>query len=139
MTSTFAESTVEEAALELFADLGYSILHGPDIAPGEMFAERTMYSDVVLAGRLREALKRINPKVPGEAIEEAIRKVLHSDSPNLVASNRRFHQFLTDGVPVEYKGKDRVIHDQLQLVDFKNPANNDWVARSSIHGHREPQ
>ena len=70
MTSTFAESTVEDAALELFADLGYSILHGPDIAPGEMFAERTAYSDVVLVGRLREALKRINPKAPAEAVEE---------------------------------------------------------------------
>ena len=128
MTSTFAESTVEEAALELFADLGYTILHGPDIAPGEMFAERTVYSDVVLGGRLREALKRVNPKAPPEATEETIRKVLHSDSPNLVASNRRFHQFLTDGVPVEYQGKDRVFHDQLQLIDFKNPANNDWVA-----------
>src|SRR6266581_1886232 len=124
----FVESTVEDAALELFADLGYTILHGPDIVLGEMFAERTAYSDVVLVGRLREALKRINPKAPSEAIEEAIRKVLHSDSPNLLASNRRFHQFLSDGVPVEYKGKDRVIHDQLQLVDFRNPANNDWVA-----------
>jgi type I restriction enzyme, R subunit len=128
MTTSFTESTVEDAALELFADLGYAILHGPDIAPGEMFAERTAYSDVVLVGRLREALKRINPKAPAEAIEEVIRKVVHADSPNLVANNRRFHHFLTDGVPVEYKGKDRVIHDQLQLIDFKNPANNDWVA-----------
>jgi type I restriction enzyme R subunit len=88
------ESTVEEAAFEIFGTVGYTILHGPDIAPGEMFAERTAYSDVILVGRLREALKRINPKAPAEAIEEAIRKVLHSDSPNLVASNRRFHQFL---------------------------------------------
>jgi type I restriction enzyme R subunit len=122
------ESTVEEAAFEIFGTLGYTILHGPDIAPGEMFAERTAYSDVVLVGRLREALKRINPKAPAEAVEEAIRKALHSDSPNLVSSNRRFHEFLTDGVPVEYQGKDRVIHDQLQLVDFTNPTNNDWVA-----------
>jgi type I restriction enzyme, R subunit len=128
MSKAFVESTVEDATLELFADLGYGILHGPDIAPGEMFAERKEHSDVVLVGRLRESLKRINPKAPAEAIEEAIRKVLHSDSPNLIASNRRFHQFLTDGVPVEYQGKDRVIHDQLQLVDFKTPANNDWVA-----------
>jgi type I restriction enzyme, R subunit len=128
VTSTFAESTVEDAALELFADLGYGILHGPDIAPGEMFAERTAYSDVVLVGRLREALKRINPKAPAEAVEEAIRKVVHVDIPNAVANNRRFHRFLTDGVPVEYKGKDRIIHDQLQLIDFKNAGNNDWLA-----------
>src|SRR5690349_3910059 len=109
----FAESTVEEAGLELFANLGYTILHGPDLAPGEMFAERTAYSDVILIGRLRDAVKRINAKAPGEAIEEAIRKVVHADSPNLVVNNRRFHRFLTDGVPVEYQGKHRAIHDQL--------------------------
>lgn len=38
--STFTESVVEEAALDWLADLGYTILHGPDIAPGEPFAER---------------------------------------------------------------------------------------------------
>ena len=124
----FTESTVEDASLELFAALGYATLHGPDIAPEEMFAERKEYSEVLLAGRLKEALARINPKVPAEAIEETIRKLQHPDSPSLIENNRRFHSFLTDGVPVEYQGKDRVVHDQVQLIDFKDPANNDWVA-----------
>ncbi len=50
------ESTVEEAALEVFSGLGYTNLHGPDIAPGELLEERTSYGDVVLGKRLREAL-----------------------------------------------------------------------------------
>ena len=55
-----AESTVEEAALSWFQDLGYTVVHGPGIAPGELFAEREGYSDVVLVKRLREALARIS-------------------------------------------------------------------------------
>jgi len=65
--SSVAESTVEEAALSWFEELGYTIVHGPDIAPGELFAERDGYGDVVLVKRLHEALHRINPDVPAEA------------------------------------------------------------------------
>jgi type I restriction enzyme, R subunit len=128
MSQAFTESTVEDAALELFSGLGYAILHGPDIAPGELLAERASYSDVLLIKRLKEALTRINPKIPAEAIEDAVRKLLSIAGPSLEESNRRFHRFLTDGVPVEYREKDRVVHDQVQLFDFKNPANNEWLA-----------
>jgi type I restriction enzyme R subunit len=127
MTTTFTESTVEEAALEMFSGLGCSILHGPDIAPGELFEERKSYGEVVLVKRLRGALARINPKVPAEAIEEAIRKVVRTESPNLVESNRRFHRFLTDGINVEYRAEGRIVYDQVRLFDFDEPANNDWL------------
>ncbi len=125
---SFTESTVEEAALDLFSGLGYTILHGPDIAPGELFEERKSYSDVVLVGRLRQALARINPKVPAEAIEEAIRKILRSESPSIEENNRRFHGFLTDGVSVEHWGEGRIVYEQVRLFDFDEPANNDWLA-----------
>jgi type I restriction enzyme R subunit len=128
MSSTLTESTVEEAALEIFGSLGYTIGHGPDIAPGELFSERASYADVLLIKRLKAALDRINPKIPAEAIEDTIRKVLSVTAPNLEESNRRFHRFLTDGVPVEYRDKDRVVHDQVQLFDFKNPENDEWLA-----------
>jgi len=126
--NTFTESTVEEAALELFSGLGYTILHGPEIAPGELFEERTSYGDVVLVARLRQALARVNPKVPADAIEEAIRKSLSTESPSLVENNRRFHRFLTDGVNVEYRTKERIVYDQVRVFDFDEPANNDWLA-----------
>jgi type I restriction enzyme R subunit len=131
---TFTESTVEDAALEILEGLGYTILHGPDIAPDGLFAERSSYGDVVLVKRLRDALARINPKVPADAIEEAIRKVKQAESPSLVENNRRFHRFLTDGVPVEYRRDDlpaqagRIVHDTVWLFDFDEPENNDWVA-----------
>ena len=126
------ESTVEEAALEIFGALNYTILHGPTIAPGEMFAERTSYGDVVLVKRLREALARINAQIPAEALEEAVRKLLRTESPSLVENNRRFHHFLTDGVPVEYRREDRIVHETARLFDFGTSENNDWVAVNQL-------
>ncbi|MFQ5850117.1 MAG: hypothetical protein ACE5JU_05950 [Candidatus Binatia bacterium] len=69
------ESVVEETTLSWFKELDYAVLPGPDIAPGELFAERAEYGDVVLLGRLRTALARINPKIPDDAREEAIRSL----------------------------------------------------------------
>jgi type I restriction enzyme R subunit len=61
MTHHFTESIVEEAALAWLDGLGYSILYGPTIAPGEAAAERADYGQVILADRLRQALRRLNP------------------------------------------------------------------------------
>jgi type I restriction enzyme R subunit len=61
------ESIVEEAALEWFGELGYAVGHGPHLAPGEPAAERDSFGEVVLVGRLREAIRRLNPAIPEEA------------------------------------------------------------------------
>jgi len=100
------ESTVEDAALEWFGELGYSIGHGPHIAPGEPAAERDSFGEVVLVGRLREAIRRLNLAIPEEAREEALRKVLRVGTPSLTQTNRAFHRMLRDGVPVEYPRPD---------------------------------
>src|SRR5229473_1541689 len=128
MPAKFTESTVEEAALEILEGLGYTSLHGPDIAPGELFAERAEYSDILLLGRLKQALAKINPKIPAVAIEEAVRKLLSVAGPNLEESNRRFHHSLTDGISVEYRAEGRIVHDQVKLFDFDKPDSNDWAA-----------
>ena len=61
------ESIAEDAALEWFGELGYAVGHGPQLAPGEPAAERDSFSEVVLVGRLREAIRRLNPAIPEEA------------------------------------------------------------------------
>ena len=123
------ESAVENATLSWFGELGYAVEHGPDIAPGEAAAERDSFGDVVLAGRLREAIDRLNPDIPQEAREEALRKVLRAESPSLVGNNRKFHQMLRDGVEVEYKRDDgSIAGDRVRLVDFDDADNNDWLA-----------
>jgi type I restriction enzyme R subunit len=128
MTIAFTESTVEAAALELFADLGYAVLNGPDIAPGELLEERAQYSDVLIFNRLKDALSKINPKIPAAAIEDAIRKLQSVAGPNLAESNRQFHRYLADGVNVEYQSQGRVVYDQVKLFDFVRPTENDWLA-----------
>ncbi|MGH9834309.1 MAG: type I restriction endonuclease subunit R [Blastocatellia bacterium] len=123
------ESIVEEAALTWFAELGYSIAHGPDIAPGEPVAERDSFGDVALTGRLREAIWRLNPAIPEEAREDALRKVLRIGTPALTQTNRNFHAMLRDGVPVEYRRADgSIAGDHARLVDFDHPQSNDWLA-----------
>src|SRR5205823_13066949 len=103
---TLNESIVEDAALSWFKELGYSVAHAPHLAPGETAAERSSFGDVVLISRLREAITRLNPAIPSDAREEALRKVLRHDASSLVGNNRAFHRMLRDGVPVEYRRDD---------------------------------
>jgi type I restriction enzyme, R subunit len=127
-TPAVAESDVEELALLHFAQLGYEIAHGPDLAPDEPASERASYADVVLRGRLEEALRRLNANVPPSAVAEALRKVLVPDSPSLLQNNRAFHKMLRDGVEVEVAGKDgQTLTPRLRLVDFDDPEQNDWL------------
>ena len=123
------ESHVEEAALEWFVELGYAVEHGTHLAPGEPAAERDSFGDVVLVGRLREAIRRLNPAIPEEAREEALRKVLRVATGSLVQTNRAFHRMLRDGVDVEYERPDGSIKgDKARLVDFAEVRGNDWLA-----------
>ncbi len=126
--SKFTESTVEEAVLEWADGLAYAVLHGPEIAPAEPATERESFGDVVLVGRLQDAIARINPSIPDSARNEAFRRVLRTETPSLLENNRRFHRMLVDGIDVEYQAGGRTIHDKVWLIDFALPENNDWLA-----------
>ena len=130
-TETFNESVVEQAALAWLEGLGCAVLHGPDLAAGEPAAERTdpQYRDVVLEDRLRQALLRLNPDLPAEAVDDAFRKLTRADAPSLIERNRSLHRMLIDGVAVEYRRKDGSIAGaQARVIDFDRPENNDWLA-----------
>ncbi|HZS68745.1 MAG TPA: type I restriction endonuclease, partial [Burkholderiales bacterium] len=127
----FTESVVEDAALGWLEGLGYAVLHGPDIAAGEPGAERSdpNYRDVLLERRLRQALVRLNPDLPPEALNDAWRKLTRVDAPSLVERNRAVHRMLVDGVTVECRRKDGSIAGaQARVIDFDVIANNDWLA-----------
>ena len=88
-----------------------------------------VYKEIVLKHRLRDTVARLNPEIPPDTQEEAIRKVLHPDSPALVQNNRAFHQMLVDGIEVEYRQSDGTIRgERVRFVDFDTPKNNDWLA-----------
>ena len=91
--------------------------------------ERGSHDEVLLSGRLREALARLNPHLPAETLEEALRKVRQTDTPSLVEENRRLHRYLVEGVPVEVAREDGSIGgDTARLIDFDDVEANDWLA-----------
>ena len=150
---SFTESVVEDAALAWLESLGYAIKHGPDISPvGDTLTlalsqrEREDYSEVVLGQRLREALVRLNPTLPAEAIDDAFRKITRLEGATLDARNRTFHRLLVDGIAVEFRQPSpppsptgrgssgaegegsRLTYRTVKIIDFENPDANDWLA-----------
>ena len=129
MSSEFTESVVEEAALAWLEDAGWQIRHGAEIAPGEPVAERDDYGKVVLAGRLRDALARLNLNLPADAIEDAFRRLTRPEGADLLPRNHVLHRLLVDGVTVEYRDEEGVVRGaQVRVIDFDDPGNNDWLA-----------
>jgi type I restriction enzyme R subunit len=130
---TFHESVVEEAALGYFRKLGYSTKFGPEIAPDAKTPERVNWDEVVLIDRLKSAIDRLNPHLSADAREDAQRKVLRADSPNLTSTNRRFHDLLSNGVDVETRRENgRIAGDKALLADFEYPEKNDWLVVNQV-------
>ncbi len=121
------ESVVEEAAIQYFEALGYSYRNGLEIAPDGAARERRSYGAVILEGRLRAALRRINPDLPAAALDTAARKILVPESPALEENNHAFHHDLIQGIEVQVRREGGVRGDLAWLVDFANPDNNDWL------------
>ncbi|MEK6777221.1 MAG: type I restriction endonuclease subunit R [bacterium] len=129
MSGNFTESTVESAALAWLESLGWRVRHGLEIAPGEPGAERVDYAQVLLDARLRDALARLNPALPAEALDNAFRKLTRPEGPTLEVRNRAIHCLLVDGVTVEYRTRDGSIRGaQARVLDFDDADNNDWLA-----------
>jgi len=129
MNKHFTESVIEQAALAWLDNIQYSVVFGLDIAPEGASSERENYGQVVLLNRLQQSLITLNPKIPSDAIEEAIRKLTKLDSPSLITNNHTIHRYLIEGVPIEYSREDgSIAGDYVRIIDFANPDNNDFLA-----------
>lgn len=126
--SKITESDIELFTIEELERLGYQYLHGPDISCDGLFSERQSYIDIILAGRLRTAIRKLNPSIPADAQEQALRTVQRINSPELLTNNETFHRYLTDGVPVQYRQGGDEKGDYVWLIDFANPLNNEFLA-----------
>jgi hypothetical protein len=141
------ESIVEGAALEWFGELGYAVGHGPHLAPGEHAegtltpalsqGERESYSEVVLVGRLREAIRWLNFSIPEEAWEDALRKVLRLGTPSLTQTNRALPQAAArrgaGGVsPARWQHRGR----SCAAVGFRRCAGERLAGSEPVHGDR---
>lgn len=129
----FHEDDLEQAALEWLENLGYEIINGPTIAIDGESPERDSYTDIVLNGRLEDALMRINSGVSIESISRAVQLVTMVQSPNLMINNRIFQKYVTDGIDVEVRTKDgRNTVEKLYLFDFENHSNNNFLAVNQL-------
>jgi type I restriction enzyme R subunit len=128
MSKAMSEAEVEAMCLDTLRGLGYGIVYGPDISVGGIAPERN-YGEVVLAGRLRDALRRINRSIPESAIDEAVKKVLRAESQDLVSYTHNFHRLVTNGVNVQFKKADGSVKDELVwLFDFEKIEINEFLA-----------
>ncbi|MCL6103724.1 MAG: type I restriction endonuclease, partial [Bacteroidetes bacterium] len=130
------ESAIELLAIKRLESLGYHYLYGPDIAPDASTGSATgvasedirdSFEQVLLLSRLQSAVKKINPEIPAEAQNEAIKTLQRIASPELLANNETFHRLLTEGIPVtkRLQGDDR--GDRVWLIDFNQPHRNEFL------------
>ncbi|MBN2103057.1 type I restriction endonuclease subunit R [bacterium] len=129
------ENILEETCLFWLEELGWNTIYGPDIAPDTPVAERSSYSEVILKERLRTSLTQINPDIPSAGIDEAVKRLMVADSPDLIVNNRNFHRYLTDGIDVEIPSKDEyggTRHLKVWLIDIETIENNDWLALNQL-------
>jgi len=129
VASAITELEVENIALSWLQELGYEVIWGPDIAPDGRYPERSDWAETVLLGRLETALQEINPTLPQQAIDEAIRKIKTIKSASLVLDNRTFHRALIECISVEYLTKEGTIRTgSVKVIDFDHIERNAFLA-----------
>ena len=119
MSIVFTEASYENSIIELFQEMGYTHVYGPDV---ERDFKSPLYDDV-----LEDCIRRVNPGAPSTAIAEALDKLRNFDIGDLVDKNYTFTEYLQNGIECRYheKGEDRTA--LIKLADFKNPENNSFV------------
>ncbi|MGH7239045.1 MAG: type I restriction endonuclease, partial [Candidatus Saccharimonadales bacterium] len=127
-----SESSIEDLVIGLFQKLGYSYVYAPSVAPDSDTPERERFEDVLLLDRLRAAVARINPTIPADIREEAIKQIQRLNSPDLIANNEAFHRMLTEGIRVSRQERGHERGDLVWLVDFAHPENNEFIVANQF-------
>jgi len=131
------DTLTEQPVIDWLKELGYEYAFGPDIAPGGSFMERTNWTDVVIEGRLKRALRRINPDIPEEKLAEVADQIIKYQHQDLELGNKEMFEWLTRGVKVDVKDSNEDLRGKIvKIFDFENPENNEFlvVNQFSIEG-----
>jgi type I restriction enzyme R subunit len=126
------EDHLEQQCLEWFKDLGYRHVFAPDLDRDGPTPERSDFRKAILTGRLSSALQRLNPGVPASSIESAVLQLANPNVPGLLASNRNFHRWMTQGLPITYMEGNQQVGIRLKVIGFDNPAANDWLVVNQL-------
>jgi type I restriction enzyme R subunit len=123
------EDSYELQCLDWFQGIGWTWVKGPEIAHDGLMPERSSFKDVLLIGRLEDAISRINPGIPKDAIRK-VRQMLESPGEtDLLKANQQIHSWMTEGVPIKIRDETGEETTQLiWLIDYGVIDNNDWLA-----------
>lgn len=116
---TYSEDAYEKSVIELFENMGYTHLYGPDI-------ERD-FNDYLIESKLVEAMEKINPGLPNDAIKEALYKLRNFENGSLEQKNEVFMDYLQNGIQVKYRVANEERSAIVYIVDFKNVRNNSFI------------
>lgn len=128
MTAKITESAIEEYALDILTSQEFEYIHGSEIAPDSDNPERSSFDEVILFGRLKKAVHRINATLPHDAVEDALKQIRRLSSPELIANNEAFHRLLTEGINISVQKDSYTRGDYVKLIDFDEPDNNEFLA-----------
>lgn len=121
------EDQLEQLCLDWFKSIGYDYVCGYDIAPDGDTPERVDYRQIILFDRLLNQLQIINPHIPVSVLEAVSRQIAKPETPILIKNNKAFHRLLLEGVKVEFKDGSKSKTDYVQLIDFTNIDNNQFL------------
>ncbi len=121
------ENEIEQLAIALLEQQGYTYINGVHLAPDAGDIERTSFEEVVLKQRLENAVRRINPTIPTDAQQDAVKQTLRIASPDVLSNNETFHRLLTEGIPVTKRVDGQERGDRVFLIDFENPLHNEFL------------
>ncbi|PKN34950.1 MAG: type I restriction endonuclease subunit R [Deltaproteobacteria bacterium HGW-Deltaproteobacteria-19] len=131
--SNFTEDTlVQQTTAEyLKQKLGWQSIYAynnEDFGPDSLLG-RASDREVVLTWPLRKKLMELNPGMPDEAYDDAVRQIVTMTAmQSLIATNRDKYNLIRDGVQVAFRnGKGELVKERLRVLDFKYPLNNDFL------------
>jgi len=127
MKSTLTEDEIEQYQLQLLQNLGYSYHHGYDLQPEGKDQERENFGEIILKTRLQQAINRLNPTIPADALNQAQREIFNIASSDLLNNNEIFHRYLTEGITVEYQKNGETRGEPVNLIDWHNIDNNEFL------------
>lgn len=119
-TNPVNEEAYENSIIELFEGMGYTHVYGPDVETRDFTSP--LYEPV-----LTNALHQINPKLPDEAINEALFKLKNFENAELTQKNAVFMDYLQNGITVRYTEKGEPRDTIVYLIDYENPDNNSFI------------
>jgi type I restriction enzyme R subunit len=122
------ESQLENNIIEILETQGYKHIYGPDIAPDSNNPKRESFEQVILIENLTKAIDKLNPNIPYEVKQQAIKQILNIHTPDITFNNEKFHKYLIDGVEIDYLKNREMVGGGVILMDYDNPENNELLA-----------